>query len=266
MNNMTDSTDETPEELMNQIRLHMDAAYKAIKKLSPAGEREKNKEKEKEREKEKENQKEKEREKDKEKEKEREGEEEYERENPTSHSHKISEPVKKRWNCLADKYNLPGIFGGGRTRARALAVRIEENPNFWVDVELKLASRGPWARRRRLPTFDQVLTPSTLLKLLEGNYDALPGESGPEDDKRQELIEAIKAHKGGKVGSYVIVSTGLSGMHADIAWEDLSLEELEKKYNVLKEHRGVEKGLTKPVDSGEDSKGDGLRVHSDSRD
>jgi len=267
---MTEQSDETPEELMKQIRLHMYACHKAIKKLFPVGEREKNKEKEKEREKEKENQKEKEREKDKEKKKEREGREEFEKGNPTSHSHKLSEQereeAKKRWNCLADKYNLHRIYSGGPTRARALAMRIEENLFFWDAVEFKLASRGPWARRKRFPTFDQVLTPSTLQKLLEGNYDALPGESGIEDDRRAELVDLIKNHIGQSVGSSVVISTGLSGMHTDISWNNLSLEELEKAHNVLEGNGGVEEGLTKPVDSREDSPGDGLRVHQNPRD
>jgi len=77
--------------------------------------------------------------------------------------------------------------------------------------------RGRWAREKRIPTFDQAVSPSFLAKLLEGNYDGDPV------DEREELIQRIQGKKFGKV---MATAEGLEGGVGVERWVEISTERL----------------------------------------
>jgi hypothetical protein len=75
------------------------------------------------------------------------------------------------WNELATKENLPQIRPAlNETRRNKLTARVSELPDFWEEVTAAVQDRGEWAKSHRFPTFDQILEPRILQKLLEGNY------------------------------------------------------------------------------------------------
>jgi uncharacterized protein YdaU (DUF1376 family) len=76
----------------------------------------------------------------------------------------------QHWNTLAAEQGLPLIRDVTEARKRKLRVRLKEHPDFWPPVVEECRRRNEWAREHRFPTFDQILEPRLLTKLLEGNY------------------------------------------------------------------------------------------------
>jgi uncharacterized protein YdaU (DUF1376 family) len=86
------------------------------------------------------------------------------------------------WNRIASENNLPTLRKWTPERKVALKLRLEEEPDFWREVEAALSDRDPWYVKKQIGTFDQVTRPSFLVKLLEGNYNK-------KCDPKRELVE-----------------------------------------------------------------------------
>lgn len=84
-----------------------------------------------------------------------------------------------RWNALAELHGRPKIESITEPRRKALRARLAEHPDLWDLLDAETAHLGAWARGQAFLTFDWVLRPANLAKLLEGNYRERPGESTP---------------------------------------------------------------------------------------
>lgn len=84
-----------------------------------------------------------------------------------------------RWNVLAERHGRPKIESITEPRRKALRARLAEHPDLWDLLDAETAHLGAWARGQAFLTFDWVLRPANLAKLLEGNYRERPGESTP---------------------------------------------------------------------------------------
>jgi hypothetical protein len=85
-----------------------------------------------------------------------------------------------RWNALAERHGRPKIEAVTETRRKALRARLVEHPDLWDLLDAEAAHLGAWARGQAFLTFDWILKPANLAKLLEGNYRERPGEGVPE--------------------------------------------------------------------------------------
>ena len=129
--------------------------------------------------------------------------------------------IMSRWNELAEKYGLVKIRTLAGSRLVAVRKRLKEVSGLWEELGGAIAERGTWARSRRFPSFDQAMRPSTLMRLLEGNYVARPGEE--QDDERTILILALQ---GRQIGQTVATKEGLEGSHGVEPWKEISTERL----------------------------------------
>ena len=131
------------------------------------------------------------------------------------HTHTM---IKRQWNELAKAANLPAVRQIHILRFRAWIRRVADDPQFFENVQEAVKRRGEWAREKRIPTFDQAVSPSFLAKLLEGNYDGDPVE------ERHELIEQILKRR--VIGTTTATPAGLEGGAGCETWNEISTERL----------------------------------------
>jgi hypothetical protein len=84
-------------------------------------------------------------------------------------------PHLEIFNRLARAQGLPSIRMIGSARARKLKARIDETGakdagGFWAPIAKAVSERSTWAREQSFLTFDWLMSPTNLAKLLEGNY------------------------------------------------------------------------------------------------
>jgi hypothetical protein len=84
-------------------------------------------------------------------------------------------PHLEIFNRLARAQGLPSIRMIGSARARKLKARIDETGakdagGFWAPIAKAVSERSAWARDQAFLTFDWLMSPTNLAKLLEGNY------------------------------------------------------------------------------------------------
>ena len=126
-----------------------------------------------------------------------------------------------RWNEMAKKYGLRLIHRITGKRASSLKTRLRERPDFWEAIERAVGNRNGWAKERRLPTFDQAVSPTFIQKLLEGNY-GMEGEEA-EENERKTLIEAFQ---GRRFGTTVATKEGLEGARGVELWNQIRIYRL----------------------------------------
>lgn len=140
------------------------------------------------------------------------------------------------WNSLAKKYDLPEIQDLTDDRRRKLRACLQEHPDFWAQVEEKLATRNEWTRQKRMPKFDQLMSPSFRQKLLEGNYarEKAPDEPDPQEQaERRRLVAALKKRVGqtavdARGREYTVEEIGMQSLNGHRPWGAHPVAELQK--------------------------------------
>lgn len=97
----------------------------------------------------------------------------------------------QHWQTLATELGLVPIRRGSadERRWKKLQRRLAEHQgDFWRDVALALRRRSRWARDNRFPTFDQLVQPRLLTRLLEGAYE---GQDARSHDQAWEIIQEV---------------------------------------------------------------------------
>jgi hypothetical protein len=83
---------------------------------------------------------------------------------------KFRAEIVDAWNQLAHLHGLPSIRGLTGQRPCKVILRLKEHPKLWQELDDEIAHLGEWAKTHRFLTFDWILSPNNLAKLLEGNY------------------------------------------------------------------------------------------------
>lgn len=92
------------------------------------------------------------------------------REQMSEQEESSEEDSRRKWNAIAATNELPKTQKLSATRRKKLAKIVNENPDFWTELDAAIRDRGSWARQRRFPTFDQAVRPEIFQRLIEGNY------------------------------------------------------------------------------------------------
>lgn len=88
--------------------------------------------------------------------------------------------AKDAWNETAERCGWPSVQRFGPPRVKATEARLTEVGGLigWRMMLGKMEA-SPFFRKRWTPSFDWILKPANLTKIMEGNYDGKPTD-GPE--------------------------------------------------------------------------------------
>ena len=98
--------------------------------------------------------------------------------------------IEEMWNQLADRNpKIPSILRVKNSRLISLRKRVKEEPdlNFWVELLRKINDSVFLSGRSSdwCATFDWIMKPSNMVKVIEGNYDNNKGGAEWEEQMRQ---------------------------------------------------------------------------------
>ena len=142
------------------------------------------------------------------------------------------------WNTLASSQGLTEIRSLNDNRKKVLKARLREFPDFWEQVTREVEQLNDYMRDGGYITFDSILVPTKLSKLLEGNYrekrsngvDYTPEPPTPEELECQALRELIYANREKIYGILGPPWDGsdkaLTTTKGTYLWQDLSLRQL----------------------------------------
>ncbi len=99
----------------------------------------------------------------------------------------------RNWNLIAEAFGRPKARVITPARQRQLKARFVEVPNFWRELERAFCNLGPFALENGWLTFDWILLPANLTKLLEGNYAKAGGPK---------LADALAKEEAASTGSW----------------------------------------------------------------
>lgn len=116
----------------------------------------------------------------------------------------------------------------GKQAARRLFEKVEKGERKDLFKAVLNYSRSERVRSGYARDMDRFLKSDWWREWLDG-----PGET----DERGALVEELRGFAGSRYGSSVVISSGLSGVHADTRWEDMSVEELSRMLKRLKEDK-----------------------------
>ena len=108
----------------------------------------------------------------------------------TTNNETLISAIEEMWNQLADRNTkIPSILRVKNSRLIALRKRVQEEPEltFWIDLLRKVNDSDFLSGRSSdwCATFDWIMKPANMVKVVEGNYDNNKGGDEWEEKMRQ---------------------------------------------------------------------------------
>ena len=102
--------------------------------------------------------------------------------------------VISEWNSAAEKYGWPKVQKATPKRKKAALARLRDSDGIeGLRAALARASQSSFIAKNTFFSFDWLMSPSNLTKLMEGNYDDRPSQSPEPDSSLRLIADAARA-------------------------------------------------------------------------